>query len=41
MNAYGERFLSLPLSPKLADVAEYINLILLSKQNWKTAFVPI
>ena len=34
------RFLSFPLFPKLADVAEYINFILLSKQNLKTDFVP-
>ena len=32
------RFLSLPELPKLADVAEYIILILLSKQN--LPFVP-
>ena len=40
MNAYGDRFLSLPFFPSEADVAEYINLILLSKQNLKTSLLP-
>ena len=34
------RFLSFPLLPNEAEVAEYINFILFSKQNLKT-FVPI
>ena len=41
MKAYGDRFLSYPLLPKLADVAEYINLILFFKENLKTELVPI
>ena len=41
VKAYGERLLSFPLFPKLAEVAEYISLILLSKQNLNTAFDPI
>ena len=40
-NEYGERFLSSPLFPRVAEVAEYINLILFSKQNLKTSLVPI
>ena len=41
VNAYGDKFLSLPALPRDAEVAEYINLILFSKQNLKTAFEPI
>ena len=40
-NAYGDKFLSCPLFPREADVAEYINLILFSRQNLKTELVPI
>ena len=42
VNAYGDKFLSFPLFPKEADVAEYINLILFFKQkSKKLPFVPI
>ena len=39
--AYGERFLLFPLFPSVADVAEYINLILFFKQKLNTAFEPM
>ena len=38
---HGDKFLSFPKLPRLADVAEYISLMLLSRQNLKTSFVPI
>ena len=40
VKAYGDKFLSSPKLPKLAEVAEYKSLILLSKQNLKTALLP-
>jgi len=40
LNAYGDKFLSLPPFPKLAEVAEYISLILFLRQNLNTSKVP-
>ena len=41
VKAYGDKFLSCPLFPKEAEVAEYINLILFFKQKSNTACEPI
>jgi hypothetical protein len=40
VNAYGDKFLSFPLFPILADVAEYISFILF-KTKLNTSFEPI
>ena len=41
VKAYGDKFLSKPLLPKDADVAEYINLILFLRQKLNTALDAI